>query len=108
MEKASAAVRLARRDYWPDSEIFARHSYQNGVPFLLHNFGTFGFALNYEIFDGGRRRAALSVREAELHRAQENLARVKDKVALGVRSAYNKRERAQRNGAGVGRACHPS
>jgi outer membrane protein TolC len=96
MEKASAAVRLARRDYLPDSEIFARHSYQNGVPFLLHNFGTFGFALNYEIFDGGRRRAALSVREAELHRAQENLARVKDNIALGIRSAYNKRERTQR------------
>jgi membrane fusion protein (multidrug efflux system) len=30
------------------------------------------------------------------HQAGENLARVKDNVALGVQSAYNKRERTQR------------
>src|SRR5882762_461214 len=43
VEKAQAATRLAKTDMWvPDVEAFARYSYQNNVPFLAHNFGTFG------------------------------------------------------------------
>src|SRR5262249_31365887 len=40
--KASAGVRAAKREYIPDVEAFARYSYQNNVPFLARNFGTFG------------------------------------------------------------------
>ena len=94
VEKASAAVRFAKRDFIPDTEVFARQSYQNGVPFLQHNFGTFGFVLSYDIFDGGRKRAALAEHNTQLAEARENLARVKDVQA--VKPPYNKLERTAR------------
>ena len=90
---ASAGVRLAKRDYIPDTEIFARYSYQNNVPFLVHNFGTFGFLFTYDIFDGGKKRATLDAQKSQLDEANENLARVKDEVELAVQIAYNKLQR---------------
>jgi outer membrane protein TolC len=95
VQKASAGVRLAKAEYVPDVSAFARYSYQNNVPFLARNFGSFGFHLGYEFFDGGRKRATLREREAQLAQAKENLARVTDEVELGVQTAYNKLERTQ-------------
>ena len=95
MEKASAAVRLAKRQYLPDVEAFARYSYQDNVPFLARNFGSFGVHLGYDLFDGGRKRAAVGEQKAQLSQAQENLRRVTEEVELGVQTAYNKLERTQ-------------
>jgi outer membrane protein TolC len=96
VEKAEAAVRLAKTDIWvPDVEAFGRYSYQNDVPFLARNFGTFGVHLGYELFDGGRKRAVKREREAQLAQAKENLARLTDDVELAVHTAYNKLERTQ-------------
>src|SRR5208283_167383 len=72
IEKASAAVRLAKRQYLPDVEAFARYSYQDNVPFLARNFGTFGVHFGYDLFDGGRRRAAIGEHTAQLSQAEEN------------------------------------
>jgi outer membrane protein TolC len=96
VEKAEAAVRLAKTDIWvPDVEAFGRYSYANNVPFLARNFGTFGIHLGYELFDGGKKRAVKQEREAQLAQAKENLARLTDDVELAVHSAYNKLERTQ-------------
>jgi len=96
IEKAEGAVRLAKTDIWlPDVEAFARYSYANNVPFLARNFGTFGFHLGYDLFDGGRKRAVKGEREAQLAQAKENLAKLTDEVELAVHSAYNKLERTQ-------------
>lgn len=95
IEKASAAVRLAKREYIPDVEAFARYSYQDNVPFLARNFGTFGVHFGYDLFDGGRKRAAIGEHEAQLSQARENLARIKEEVELGVQTAYNKLERTR-------------
>jgi len=95
VEKAAAGVRLSKRDYLPDVEVFARYSYQNNVPFLVHNFGTFGVHFGYEIFDGGRKRSAVRENNAKLAQARENLARVTDEVELHVLTAYNKLERTR-------------
>lgn len=96
VEKAEAAVRLAKTDIWvPDVAAFARYSYSNNVPFLARNFGTFGVHLDYELFDGGRKRAVKREREAQLAQAKENLARLTDEVELGVHTAHNKLERTQ-------------
>jgi outer membrane protein TolC len=97
VEKAEAAVRLSRTDIWlPDVEAFARYSYQNNVPFLARNFGTFGIHFGYDLFDGGRKRAVLGEHEAQLSEAKENLAKLADQVELAVETAYNKLERTQR------------
>jgi outer membrane protein TolC len=96
VEKAEAAVRLAKTDIWvPDVEAFGRYSYQNNVPFLARNFGTFGIHLGYDLFDGGRKRSVKREREAQLAQANENLARLTDEVELAIHSAYNKLERTQ-------------
>lgn len=95
VEKASAGVRLAKADYFPDISAFARYSYQSGVPFLARNFGTFGAKLTYDLFDGGRRRADVQESDAKLAQAKENLARVTDDVELGVETALNRLNRTK-------------
>jgi outer membrane protein TolC len=82
-------------DLFPDVTAFARHSYQDGVPFLLHNFGTFGVNLTWEVFDFGKRRSAVREREAQLAQTEENLRRLKEEVAVGIERSYNKVERTR-------------
>jgi len=94
VEKATAAVQLAKTDLRvPDVDAFARYSYQNNVPFLARNFGSFGVHFGYDLFDSGRKRGLLREREAQLSQAKENLARLTDEVELSVQTAYNKLER---------------
>ncbi|HUJ81565.1 MAG TPA: TolC family protein, partial [Candidatus Acidoferrales bacterium] len=71
------------------------YSYQNNVPFLARNFGSFGVHFSYDIFDSGRKRSLLRERQSQLAQAKENLARVTDEVELAVQTAYNKLERTQ-------------
>src|SRR5262249_6501051 len=84
VEKAAAAVRLSKRDYLPDAEVFARYSYQNNVPFLARNFGTFGVHIGFDIFDGGRKRSTVREHNSQVAQARENLARVTDEIELRV------------------------
>ena len=96
VEEAEAAVRLARTDMWvPDVEAFGRYSYQENVPFLARNFGTFGVHFGYDLFDSGRKKALQRERQAQLSQAKENLAKLTDAVELSVETAYNKLERTQ-------------
>jgi outer membrane protein TolC len=96
VEKASAGVREAKREYIPDFEAFARYSHQNNsVPFLAPDFGTFGIHFGYDFFDGGKKRATLRERDSQLAQAKENLARISDAVEVRVETAYNKLDRTQ-------------
>jgi outer membrane protein TolC len=95
VNKASAGVRLAKADYFPDIAAFARYSYQSNIPFLARNFGVFGASFNYDLVDGGRRGAALGESNSKLAEARENLARVTDDVQLGVETALNKLDRTK-------------
>jgi outer membrane protein TolC len=96
VEKAEAAVRLAKTDLWvPDVDAYARYSYQENVPFLARNFGTFGVHFGFDVFDSGRKKAVKHEREAQLSQAKENLAKLSDEVDLSVETAYNKLERTQ-------------
>jgi outer membrane protein TolC len=96
VEEAEAAVRLAKTDIWvPDVDAYARYSYQENVPFLARNFGTFGVHFGYELFDSGRKHGLLRERQAQLSQAKENLAKQTDAVELSVETAYNKLERTR-------------
>jgi outer membrane protein TolC len=90
IRKARAGLTLAKSAYVHDITAYARHSYQDGVPFLVRNFGTFGFTLNWEVFDFGKRRAAVREREAQLAQAEENLQRLQQQVAVGIERRYNR------------------
>ena len=88
--KARAAEGAAKAEYIPDVTAFARYSYQNGVPFLDHNFGTFGVRLTYDLFDAGKRRSLIHERQSEVASAQENLARIKEEVGVRITTIYNR------------------
>ena len=90
VEKAKAGLAAAKDEYIPDVTGLARYSYQSGVPFLVHNFGTFGFTLSYDLFDGGRRIAEIRDSRTLLSQAELNLARVKEDVTVQVETAYDK------------------
>jgi len=93
--KAKAGLAAARDAYIPDVTGLARYSYQSGIPFLVHNFGTFGVSFSYDLFDGGRRVAEIKDSQTLLSQAELNLAKVKDEVAVQVETAYDKVEQLQ-------------
>ena len=85
----------AKTAYIPDITAYARYSYQDGLPFFVRNFGTFGFHMDWDVFDFGKRRAAVREREAQLAQAEENLERLKEEVAVGIERAFNKLQRTR-------------
>jgi multidrug efflux pump subunit AcrB len=93
--KARSGVRAAQYEYIPDIGAFARHTYQSGVPFVAHNFGTFGLQMTWNIFDWGKRKGVVGQRDALLTQAEENLRRVTDRVSVEVDKAYRKLERSE-------------
>ena len=95
VEQAKAGVTAAKSAYIPDVTALARQSYQNGVPFLVHNFGTFGLSLTYDVFDFGKRRATVREREAKLAQAEQNLERLKEAVSVQIERSFNKVERTR-------------
>ena len=95
VEKARAGVASAKTAYIPDITAFSRHSYQDGVPFFVRNFGTVGVNLNYTLWDFGKRRADVRERGSQLAEAEQNLERLKEEVAVSVERSYNKLERTR-------------
>lgn len=95
VEKAKAGVAAARDAYIPDITGIARYSYQSGVPFLVHNFGTFGGAFSYDLFDGGAREAKLKQAKIELLMAETKLQQTQSDVAIQISAAYDKIQQLQ-------------
>ena len=90
--KARAGLGAARDAYIPDVAGIARYSYQSGIPFLVHNFGTFGLSFTYDLFDGGRRNAEIKDSRTLLSEAELSLAKAKDELTVQVEAAYDKVE----------------
>ena len=90
VEKAKAGVAAARAAYIPDISGLARYSYQSGVPFLVHNFGTFGGTVSYDLFDGGAREFKLKQARIQLEMARTQLEQTEADVAIEISSAYDR------------------
>jgi outer membrane protein TolC len=95
VDKARAAVGAAKTAYIPDVTAYARQSYQDGIPFFVRNFGTFGALMTWDVFDFGKRRAALRERQDQLAEAEENVRRQKDEVAVSIQRSYDKLQRTK-------------
>lgn len=95
VEKAKAGLAAAKDAYIPDITAVARYSYQSGIPFLVHNFGTFGVTFSYDLFDGGKREAEIRDARTVLSEAELNLEKVEDEVSVQVEKAYDKVEQLQ-------------
>jgi outer membrane protein TolC len=92
VEKAKAGVAAARDAYIPDVTGLARYSYQSGVPFLVHNFGSFGGAVTYDLFDGGAREAKLKQAKIQLAMAETQLQQTQSDVRIQIAAAYDRVE----------------
>ena len=95
IKQAKAAVASAKSAFIPDVTAYASDTWQNGVAFLVPNFGSVGVRLSYDVFDFGKRRAAVREHEAQLAEAEENLARLKDSISAVVERNYNALERTR-------------
>jgi outer membrane protein TolC len=95
VEKAKAGVAAARDEYIPDLTGVARSSYQSGLPFLVHNFGTFGAIFTYTLFDGGEREAKLQEARIKLTMTQTQLKQIEADVSIELSSAYDKVEQLE-------------
>lgn len=95
VEKSRYAVGAARDEYIPDITLFARHTYQDGVPFIAHNIGTFGVQLVWNMFDWGKRGGVVGQRLAQLTQAEENRKRVEKRIAVDIDKAYRKLARTK-------------
>jgi outer membrane protein TolC len=88
--KAQAGLAAAKDAYIPDVTALSRYSYQSGVPFLAHNFGTFGFSLSYDLFDGGRREAKIREARSEVHSAEVVVDKVQSAIEVQVQGIYDR------------------
>ncbi|HMG84199.1 MAG TPA: TolC family protein [Terracidiphilus sp.] len=90
LAKAQAGLAAAKDAYIPDVTALSRYSYQSGVPFLVHNFGTFGFSLNYDLFDGGRREANVREARTEAHSAEVAVDKLQSEIEVQVQAIYDR------------------
>jgi outer membrane protein TolC len=88
--KAKAGLAAAKDAYIPDVTALSRYSYQSGVPFLVHNFGTFGFSLSYDLFDGGRREARVREARSEVHSAEVTIDKLQSEIEVQVQGIYDR------------------
>jgi outer membrane protein TolC len=95
VSKARSGLAAARDEYIPNIGAFARETYQSGVPFLVHNFGTFGLQMTWNVFDWGKRKGVVGEREAQLTQAEENVRRIADRIAVDVEKVYRKLDRTR-------------
>ncbi len=95
VDKARQGVRMAKADYVPQVGAFGQYTYQNGVPFLVHNNAAFGLRMTWDLFDWGKRSAVVGEREAELAQATENVERLKRHVMVQVKKSYHDVELAK-------------
>lgn len=93
--KAGHGVSAARDEYIPDVSLFARHTYQDGVPFVGNNIGTFGVQMAWNIFDWGERRSVVGQRRSQLNQAEENLKRIEQRIAVEIGKAFRKLEQTR-------------
>jgi outer membrane protein TolC len=87
--KAQAGLAAAKDAYIPDVTALSRYSYQSGVPLLVHNFGTFGFSLNYDLFDGGRREANVRETRSEVRSAEVAVEKLQSDIEVQVQGIYD-------------------
>ena len=88
--KAQAGLAAAKDAYIPDVTGLSRYSYQSGVPLLVHNFGSFGFSLSYDLFDGGQREAKVREARTDVHSAEVNVDKLQSEIEVQVQGIYDR------------------
>lgn len=95
LEKSRSAVKAGRADYIPDISAFARHTYQDGVPFLRNTSTSVGLTLSWSLFDWGKKAGVVGQRAALVSQAEENHRRVRNRVEIDLGKLLRKIETAR-------------
>jgi outer membrane protein TolC len=95
VDKARAAVSLARAQFIPDIGAYAEHIHQNGAPFLSPNNGVFGFQMTWTVFEFGKRHNEVVERQEQVAEARETLTHIKNRVQVDVDKAVRRLNRAE-------------
>ncbi|MFZ1613452.1 MAG: efflux RND transporter permease subunit [Holophaga sp.] len=95
LEKSRSALRAGKADYIPEISAFARHTYQDGVPFLRNTSTTVGLTLAWSIFDWGKKTGVVSQRSALVNQASENHRRIRTRVEIDLGKVLRKVDTAQ-------------
>jgi outer membrane protein TolC len=88
--KAQAGLRAAKDTYIPNVTALSRYHYESGVPLLAHNFGTFGFSLSYDLFDGGHREAQVRDARSEVRSAEVAADKLESEIEVQVQGIYDR------------------
>jgi outer membrane protein TolC len=90
--KAQAGLAAAKDAYIPDVTALSHYHYESGIPLLVHNFGTFGFSLSYDLFDGGRREAGVREARSEVRSAEVEVDKLRSDIEVQVKGIYDRVE----------------
>jgi outer membrane protein TolC len=93
--KARAASVLSKLAYVPTVAATGGFIYQNAVPLLPNTFGYGGVMVSYNLFDFGKREAAVKEASAQLGMAELGVELTKAKVAEGIKKTYYELERTR-------------
>jgi outer membrane protein len=93
--KARAASVLSKLAYMPTVAAVGGFVYQNALPLLPNNFGYGGVMISYNLFDFGKREAAVKEAGAQAGMAEIAVQLTKAKVAANVKSSYSEVERTR-------------
>lgn len=105
VEKGRFALSAGRADYIPELSAFAKHTYQDGVPFLRHRSMTVGLSLSWNLFDWGKRSGVVSQRAALVSQAEENLRRIRQRLEIDLDKGLRRLESARLRLEAAEEAC---
>jgi len=93
--KAHAAFVLSKLAYVPTVAAMGGFIYQNALPAIPNNFGYGGVVVSYNLFDFGKREAAVKEASAQAGMAELGVELTKAKVAEGIKKTYYELERTR-------------
>lgn len=96
------AIKVAQGDYWPELNAVARYDWSAASDdFTLSKNNskswTAGLMLRFNVFDGGKRHADVTMRRAENRQADLHFAQITDDVTLQVEEAYDRMLQAKKS-----------
>jgi outer membrane protein TolC len=95
LEKSRSALKAGKADYIPELGAFARHTYQDGVPFLRSSSTSVGLTLSWSIFDWGKKAGVVGQRAAVVSQAEENHRRLRNRVEIDLGKLLRKLDTAR-------------
>jgi outer membrane protein TolC len=88
VEKATAGVRAARQARIPDLSLMVSGYAQDGIPVASRHSGAVGLALNWDVFDFGRKDADVARAVARRRAAELNRDRLEEDAGREIRIAH--------------------